>query len=64
MVQKHEKIKDQAGTPAYMAPETISGDSYEPFAADVWSLGVLLYTFLIGKVPFKKDNPEKNLKRR
>ena len=45
-----------------MAPETINGDSYEPYGADIWSLGVLLYTFLIGKPPFNKNDDPNKLK--
>ena len=49
-------IKEQCGTPAYIAPEIISDSGYSGFAVDIWSLGVLLYAMLQGTVPFKAQN--------
>jgi cGMP-dependent protein kinase len=47
------------GTPHYMAPEVIMGKGYS-FAADLWSLGVVIFEMVSGTVPFGdnfQDNP-------
>ena len=42
------------GTPTYMAPEILAGKGYT-YNVDLWSLGVILYEFLAGYVPFGED---------
>lgn len=49
-----EKTFTMIGTPNYMAPETLSGKGYS-FPVDLWSLGIVLYEFMAGFVPFGED---------
>ncbi|KRY38952.1 Calcium/calmodulin-dependent protein kinase kinase 1 [Trichinella spiralis] len=45
-----------AGTPAFMAPESLTEDEdhfYSGRAQDIWSLGVTLFSLVYGDVPFK-----------
>ena len=49
-------VREQCGTPAYIAPEIIAGTGYEGFSSDTWSLGVMLYAMLAGTVPFKANS--------
>eukprot|EP01062_Namystynia_karyoxenos_P076671 TRINITY_DN755_c0_g2_i2.p2 TRINITY_DN755_c0_g2~~TRINITY_DN755_c0_g2_i2.p2 ORF type:complete len:764 (+),score=255.40 TRINITY_DN755_c0_g2_i2:203-2293(+) len=40
------------GTPQYVAPELLNGKGYAK-AVDFWSLGVMVYEFLVGATPFQ-----------
>ena len=49
------KIDSTSGTPEYCAPERLEWKPYDGFAADVWSLGLVLYQMLFSISPFKAD---------
>jgi serine/threonine protein kinase len=52
----HTRTGIVLGTPAYLAPEAIAGES--PSArSDVYALGVMLYEMLAGRLPFTDQNP-------
>ncbi|CAM0907665.1 unnamed protein product [Alopecurus aequalis] len=40
------------GTPAYVSPEILAKQGYEPAKVDVWSCGVVLFVLAAGYLPF------------
>lgn len=47
------------GTPDYIAPEILNGQSVQNPSLDWWSFGVLCYEFIVGIPPFNDETPEK-----
>jgi len=56
---KDDTLEDKHGCPAYVSPEILQSASggYSGKAADIWSLGVMLYTMLVGRYPFHDTEP-------
>jgi len=52
-----DSLVDKHGCPAYVSPEILTTmERYSGKAADMWSLGVILYTMLIGRYPFQDSD--------
>ena len=51
-----EYYSEVKGTPYYMSPETLRRK--HNYKCDIWSIGVITFILLSGKVPFKGENEE------
>lgn len=48
--------KTNCHTPNYASPQLLSGLPYDGQKSDIWSLGILLYVMLNGKIPWTSTN--------
>jgi len=58
-----EKKRTICGTPNYIAPEVLDGKIGHSYEVDVWSLGVICYTLLVGKPPFETPDVKTTYKK-
>ncbi|KAI9342559.1 kinase-like domain-containing protein [Obelidium mucronatum] len=49
-------LKTFCGSPFYASPEMILGKKYVGPEIDIWSMGVILFALLAGKLPFRDSN--------
>ncbi|KAI9295906.1 Pkinase-domain-containing protein [Neoconidiobolus thromboides FSU 785] len=54
-----DRKKTICGTPNYIAPEVLFDKSGHSFSADMWSIGVIIYTLIIGVPPFQTSTSKK-----
>ena len=49
------------GTPAYMSPEQVQGEKDVDGRSDIYSMGVLIFQMLAGRVPYQGDTPVRTM---
>lgn len=53
MIEKDDTVSGKHSCPVYISPESLQPESsYSGKASNVWALGVILYTILLGCYPF------------
>jgi serine/threonine-protein kinase ULK/ATG1 len=55
MDNSNDMTATMLGSPIYMAPEVLKGESYTN-KIDIWSLGAVLYEMLFGVCPFQSKS--------
>ena len=48
-------LHSSCGSPCYASPEMLSGKPYQGITTDLWSSGIVLYSMLVGSLPFDEQ---------
>lgn len=56
-LDRSQRLSRLVGSKSYVAPQVLSGEGYDGFEADVWSLGVCLFAMLAGFFPLSEAHP-------
>ncbi|XP_031626741.1 serine/threonine-protein kinase 40-like [Contarinia nasturtii] len=57
LLNENDLLYDQRGSPAYIAPDVLSGKPYKGKPSDMWALGVVLFMMLYRQFPFFESTP-------
>eukprot|EP00466_Bigelowiella_natans_P020918 jgi/Bigna1/37025/e_gw1.17.15.1 len=60
---EQERKRTICGTPNYIAPEILDAKKGHSFEVDIWAVGVIMYTTLVGKPPFETSSIRTTYKR-
>ena len=55
-VDKKGLVNTSCGSPCYASPEVLTGSPYDGAKSDIWSIGVILFAMVSGKLPWTKQN--------
>lgn len=53
-VSEGQKCEGVAGTLRFQPPEALEGKLYSPFSTDVFAIGIMIFTLVVGSMPFGK----------
>lgn len=53
---KGSKVETFCGSFAYASPEILRREPYDGYAADVWSMGIILYAMLTYRLPYTETD--------
>jgi serine/threonine protein kinase len=54
-------FKTQCGSPLYAAPEVVSNLPYDGSSADMWSVGVIIFALVTGRIPWEDAQNQRKL---